>query len=253
MSLPLNFGSRWESATLAVTGAATASVLGEVLTCTSAVGESAKITRYVRLAPGETLRFACLARRVSGVDDTAGGMLISVSGTKDRIRVTNTNSFAEYVVSYTHPLTSAAAAFVGIECGVFTADAGTVQFTKPRIDIVNAQLGANRTVACGLITLAAGVPSINSGFATHGIRALAYEAAAKKLTVTMDRSSGAAFSSPLPFAQMTYDGNGMKVNPKPGGYNAAAGTVGIMFADNTGVAVDIATLGTMFMWFKAEV
>ena len=252
MSVTIPFGSKWESVTAAVTGAATATITGEILSCTSVVGESAKATRHVNLKPGETVKVSCFARRVSGADNTSGGILITTGSTKDRVRVTSAH-WREYSASYSHSLTSAEGAFIALEFGVFTSDAGTVEFTKPRMEISVAQQGGLRTHACGLITLASGAPSVNTNFTSHGIRNLAYDAATKTLTVTMDKTSGAVYSSPLVFAAMTKDGNGIKLTPKPGGYSAAAGTIAVQFSDNTGVAVDIATLGTMYMWFKAEI
>lgn len=253
MSLVIPFGHKWESVTTAVTGTATATISGEVLTCTSISGESAKATRHVHLRPGETLHVSVLARRTSGVDTSSGGFLIGNSGTVNRISVTS-EDWQEYALSYSLPPTAAEALFISVEFGVFTADVGTVEYTRPRIEIAEAQQAGLRTIGCGLITLAAGTPSINTGFTSFGIRALSYDATAKTLTITMDKTSGASYSSPLFFAGMTRDGNGLKLEPKPGSWSAAAGTIQVQFADTTtGVTADIATLGTMYMWFKAEI
>ena len=253
MSVVIPFGRKFENAALAVTGAATAAVSGEVLTCTSVAGESAKATKFIAVRPGETLKVSFLAKRVSGVDATSGGALITFSGTKDQVRVTS-GDWKEYEVSYQLPQTAADAAFISVEFGVFTADSGTVKFARPCAEIIGAQHAGLRTIACGLITLAAGTPSINTGFTSFGIDALSYNAGTKTLTITTEKTSGALYSSPLFFAGMTRDGNGLKLAPKPGTWAAAAGTIQVQFADTTtGLSVDIATLGTMYMWFKAEI
>lgn len=255
MSASAVIDRNWANVVTAVTGAASASISGEILTCTSVVGESAKATKFVYLLPGEILKVRCMARRTSGVDATSGKILVFKTGgvILDFIRVVSSD-WREYTLTYVHPLSQPAGASVGVEFGVFTADAGTVEFIAPSLEIDRPRIGALRTLACGLITLASGVPSINAGFTNHGIRAQAYNAGTKTLTITVDRSSGALYSSPLFFVGMTQNGNGIKIEPKAGSYNAVTGTVNVMFADTTtGLTVDIATLGDIFMWFKAEV
>jgi hypothetical protein len=252
-SVTIPFGRRFENTTITTTGAATAVVSGEVLTCTSAVGENAKAAKFIAVRPGELLKVSFLAKRISGSDDTSGGAAIVYSGTNDRIRVTS-EEWQEYSISYQLPPTAADAAFVAVEFGVFTADAGSVKFLRPRAEIIGAQNAGLRTIACGLITLTSGTPTVNTNFTSLGISALAYDAGTKTLTITTDKTSGAAYSSPLFFVGMTQNGNGLKIEPKAGSWSAVAGTVQVQFADTTtGLSVDIAVLGTMFMWFKAEI
>lgn len=252
MSTAVSFGRRFENATLATTGSAAASISGEVLTCTSIAGEFAKATKHVALRPGELLKVTVMAKRISGPAASAGQMLIGTGTTKDRIYI-DSDDWKEYSVSWQNPLTAADAAFIAVEMGSFTADAGSVKFCKPRIEIFQSSCAALRTLACGTITLAAGVPTINTNFTFFGIYALAYDAGLKELTITTDKSSGAAYSSPLAFAGMSLDGNGVKITPKPGSWSPVAGTLKVKFADNTGVFVDIATLGTMYMNIKLEI
>lgn len=253
MSVTIPFGRKFENAILTTTGAATAAVSGEVLTCTSVVGENAKAVKYVAVRPGEMLKVSFLAKRVSGVDETSGGAIITNSGTKDRIRVTS-EDWKEYEISYQIPQTAADAAFITVEFGVFTLDAGSVKFMRPRCEIIAAQHAGLRTIACGLIALAAGVPSVNTGFTSFGIEALSYNAGTKTLTITTEKTNGASYTSPLFFVGMTKDGNGLKLEPKPGTWSPVAGTIQIQFADTTtGLVADLATLGTMYMFFKAEI
>ncbi len=203
-------------------------------------------------------------RRVAGADATAGGVKLVVGGVDaDRVRATSTR-WKAYSIEFQNKDTAAEAVFIAFEFGVFTDDAGTVEYARPTLEILAAQQGALRTVACGLITINGsgnGTVAINTGFSSHGIRALAYDSATKRLTITMDRSSGAVHSSPLCFVGMDNTGNAVKLIPRAGNYSAVAGTVAIQFYDVTPAngqttpqgIVDIATYGAMYMWFKAEI
>lgn len=252
MSTSVSFGRRFEDTTLATTGSATATISGEVLTCASVSGESAKATKYVALRPGELLKATVMAKRISGPVASSGQILINALGVKDRISI-DSDDWKEYSVSWQNPITAADAAFISVELGSFLADAGSVKFCKPRVEIFKPTSAALRTHACGLITLAAGVPSLNTSFTSFGIYSLSYSSGSKELTIATEKTSGAAYSSPLIFAGMTLDGNGVKITPKPGAWAPAAGTFKLKFSDNTGVFVDIAALGTMHVWLKMEI
>lgn len=255
MSQSVVIDRQWANVLLTATGTGAAAVSGEILTCTSIVGDTAKATKYVQLRPGEMLKVTCMARRTSGSDDTSGRVAVfNQSGTVvDYVRVIS-QDWREYVLTYVHSLVAPEGSFCGVDFGVMTADAGTVEYTKPTLEVLQPQIGALRTLACGLIVLAAGAPSINAAFTNFGLRSLSYNAGTKTLTITVDRTSGANHSSPLFFVGMTQNGNGLKIEPKVGSYSAAAGTVQVQFADTTtGLSVDISALGTMYMWFKAEI
>lgn len=264
MSQSITFGRQWEATVKAVTGAGTTTITGQMLECTSALNDSAKHTRYVYLQPGETLKVSAQVLKVSGVDGAAGGLKMTVGGTiVDSVKATG-KRWKKYTLAYQHSHTAAEAAFVAIDFGVLAEDAGTCRFIRPTLEIGACQQGSLRAHACGLILLNGagnGSASINSGFTSHGIRAVAYDSVTKKLTITMDKTSGASFSSPLYFVAMDNTGNGVKLIPRAGNYTAAAGTVVIQFYDVTPASgqttpqgiVDIATYGAMYMWFKAEI
>lgn len=248
----LTFGSNWESITKTITGAATIVESGGVLTCTSIAGDNAKAVKILHMKQGDMVRVSVMCRRVIGALPIGG---ISINNLGDKARVfCDSEHWERLECSYSLPLTATDFDTVNINLGVFTSEDGSVEYADPRIDIFNSAIGQNRTIACGLIGIASGTPTVNTGFTSHGILSMSY--AANELSITIPRSTGASYSSPLFFVESNGGGVAAAADliAKQTTYSAVTGIVKIKFYDTvTNAFIDISTIASMFMFFKAEI
>lgn len=250
----LNFGRNWENITETKTGVATIVISGEVVTCSSVVGDNSKITRDIYLRQGDTIRVSVMARITSGVGPI-GGIAISTGGDKARVSCTSTD-WERIEATYSLPMTAVDGLQISMALGVFTSESGTVEYTDPKIDILNSSFGHDRVIAQGLLAIASGVPSVNSGFTMNGILGLNYNTSTFELEVTIPRSTGSFYSSPLIWVQNNGAGSVASRNilVRQKGYDAASGLVRLSFYDMSSNAdVNISSLTSMFIFFKAEI
>ncbi|MFT5450828.1 MAG: hypothetical protein ACI9N9_000308 [Enterobacterales bacterium] len=250
----LNFGRNFENITPTTTGAATVAIVGEVMTCISVDGDNAKATKSIYLRQGDTIRVSAMARITSGTAPI-GGIAISDGGDKARV-LCESYDWERIEVSYSLPMTAASGAPINIVMGVFTSEAGTIEYSDPKIDIVNSSFGHNRVVAQGLLTLALGVAGINTGYTMNGILGVNYNAGTFELEVTIPRSTGASYSSPLIWVHNNDSGvtASRNIQARQRGYDAATGVTRVSFYDMAAHSiVDVATITSMFIFFKAEI
>lgn len=248
----------WSGFLSTISGDGTYTVTGAKLACYSGLNTGvSRASKYLKVFPGDRVKATCFARRISGADATSGGLAIdypSVGTLVNRVRVISAD-WQEYAVEYSVPLTATSASYVTVSIGVFTADAGEVEFLYPQISVENSTLGAPRVFAAGLITMTAGTPSINTTFTNTGIKALAYNAGTSTLTLTISPGIAGTFGiNPIFFAQMTPDaGTGaLALVPRVGTFTPATGTLEIKFVNTTTGAIEnVATFGTFYFSFIA--
>lgn len=270
MSLDLTYSRQWEDAKtkLLPQGATVSSslvVVDEVMTATSVVGESAKKTKYIQARAGEKVTFSVLARVTSvggtgaiAIDYPTPGDLLSMQ------RITSTD-WQEYSISASIPLTAPVNGYVSLQAGLFNSDAGTVEFTCPKVTKGNSQIGASQSIAKALLyfDITDRLPKINKGFVHHGIYSLYYDVPTKTLTITTDtttRDDQEAGSERLPLfpiitGAMTFDNIGASLTIKYGGYNNVTGEFFAKFYNASGALVDMSTIasaGSMYFTVKVE-
>lgn len=251
----LNFGKDWESVVQTATGDGVVDISSGVLTTTSSGGSNSKVTKFLFVNPGETIRISCMSKRISGFE-SGGGIAIAVAGA-ERARVyADKTDWAEISCEYSAPPYLSEATVLAVDIGVFTSEAGSVKYADPRIEIYNTTMGAMRSIAAGLVSVALGVPSLSTTFVTFGISNLNYTGGgANALTFNVRRSSGASYTSPMIMIGNNGGGDAaaVKIIPKQTSYDPATGLVTIKFVDSTtGSFVDIATIPSLFFFVKVE-
>lgn len=244
--------SNWRQIT---SGSGSVGVSGSKVTCNSPVGSTARIAKYLKVFPGDLVKVSFFAKRNSGVDATSGGVAIDFpteATLVNRVRIVS-SEWTEHSLVYSVPLTAAATSYVTISVGVFTADAGEIEALLPKIEIESSVLGVPRIFAQGLITMAAGVASINQSFSHGGIKSLAYNAGTSTLTLTLNPGIAIAGNiqaiNPIFLATMTPDaGSGaLSLAPRVGNFTPSTGTLVVQFVDTTsGSVVDVSTYGTFY-------
>tara|TARA_R110002153_G_scaffold264221_1_gene425995 strand:+ start:35 stop:2380 length:2346 start_codon:yes stop_codon:yes gene_type:complete len=275
-SLGLSFGKNWEGTKqyllphLATTGSSV-SISGEVLTCTSIVGESSKASRHINVQAGEVITFAVLARLISG---NSAGIAIDYprSGITQTITPIFSNEWQWYEASAIIPITAVDDTNCVLQAGVFGSMNGTAEFMLPRVMKGNIQRGASQNLAMGQIyfdTADNNIPKINPGFVNNGIYALSYNVPTKELSITIDRlirndpegaidvtATLAIPTRPLFFGNVTFDNNGEQLSVKFSEYAYNTGVLKARFYDQSNTLVDITPFlsdGNIFINFKAEV
>ena len=250
----LTFGHNWENITSTVTGAGSVVVTDEILTCSSISGDNSKAVKYIYLQQGDAVRVSMMARITSGTGPIGG---VAISNPSDKARVfADSTDWQRIECTYSLPMTATKADTVTINVGVFTSDSGTIEFSDPKIDIFSSTIGHNRTIAQGFITLASGVAGINTGYTMSGILGVNYNSVTFELEVTMPKSTGAIYSSPLFFIQNNDSGVAAARNilVRQSGYTPSTGVATFKFYDlSTNLNVDVASIASMFIFFKAEI
>lgn len=249
----INFDQDWVTVTSTTTGDGVITKTAGTLNCSSTAGSNSKVSKAVYLRPGETIRFSCLARLISGTGPIGG--LSVVNSTRNRVYI-ESNDWELIEVTYTLPLSSSDAKFITFDIGIFTTESGEAEFTNPMFELYSCRYSANRTVASGLIGIAAGAPTVHSGFTSNGIKSLSYNASLFELSVTIPRSSGAVYSSPLFFCQTNGGGVAAAADivAKQTSYDPVSGVVKIKFYSTvTNAFIDVTSIASMFMFFKAEI
>lgn len=240
-------GRDWSGWYQVVDGDGALSIADGVATCSSGAGTGrARLSRRVWLSPGERVDVSIMARRTAGVDATAGGMWFDwpAEGTAvDSVRIISAH-WCEYRLTYIAPPTATATQYLTISIGQITSSGGTVLVHSPRIDITASSIGAPRVLACGMIKMAAGVPTLVAEYQRCGISLLAY--ASNTLSLTLP--AGVPFyGRPLAFVQQLADTgtNALRLEPKVAGYDPATGILTIRWIDvTTGAVADAASYGT---------
>lgn len=231
-------------------GAATAVISNGVLACQSPdTSSSAYGRKRIFLKPGELVTVRFVARLISGGGDTAPGCNIEFPSEGDVVSGVKLDSteWKEYAVSFAAPWTAGDGDYLQISLGSFTNRVGEAEFILPSIDISNAIYGAPRRIAQAYIKLDAGVASLHSLFANHGVRSVSYSAANKELTVTVDPVTEGL---PIPFVGISAD-NAAAVVAKP--YEIFSGSVKIKFMDTaTGAFIDVTGYNPMRVIFALD-
>lgn len=253
MSLPISMGRDWsdwveenDSGTLTISGGV--ATLGSTNSSTKGV-----LAKYVPLRPGETLRFSVIARRISGTDDGGPGVAIDYpsGGTNVNQVLLYSEDWQEYSLSYTAPLTGSDTSYVKIVVGSWYSRVGTGEFCMPRAEITSPAYGAPRLVAQGLLLISSGTPTYNANFAWNGIKDLAYDGTAPGITVTVDAFPDGVRSAPIFLTQLD-NYSYPEIAARHGGFDRGTGELTVKFTNTTtGVWVDPATLGDMYLWFSA--
>tara|TARA_R110002020_G_scaffold131052_1_gene293043 strand:- start:1154 stop:1960 length:807 start_codon:yes stop_codon:yes gene_type:complete len=268
MSVDLSFGRQWENAKPKLfppghTGSSV-TVVGELLTCTSVVGESAKMTKYTPVRAGETVAFTVLARVVNEGDTGSIAIDYPQPGNLLTMRTIDSTEFEEYTISANIDLAAPEDSIAVFQIGLFSKDQGTVEYILPKIAKDNSQLGSAQSLASGLLYFdqADNLPKINNGFCNHGIYDLSF--AANVLTVTIDKSqrvdpeAGSERIPVLPIitVQMTLGGQGSLLTAQAGNYDNTTGEFEIQFFNSAGAVVNPTSYlgsGNIFFTVKAEV
>jgi hypothetical protein len=249
----LNFGKNWESVISTTSGDGVVNITNGVLTTTSTAGSNSKITKFLFVNPGETIRVSCMAKRLSGT--AIGGIAFSVGGAERGRVFADKDDWSEISCEYSAPAYLSEATTLAVDVGVFTSEYGSVKYADPRIEIRNSTMGTMRSIAAGLIGVASGVPSLNTSFVTFGISNLTYNAGTQSLTFNVRRSSGASYTSPIILIGNNGGGaaGAIPIIPKQTSYDAATGLVSIKFMDvTTGAFVNIATIASLFFFIEVR-
>lgn len=213
---------------------------------------SAYFEKIVKSTPGEVLSFSCMARRISGSDDTSGALKVEwpadSSGEESVVFVTSPE-WREYEVSIAAGLANGATDHFTIAVGTFTADGGEIEVAIPRIKISGSRCGALRCHAYGLVRFNAGAPALDADYVSHGITALAYDAPTKTLSLTTPRAITGitAGAAPLLFCQVTTESAVTAYTAKIGEFARATGVCKVKFYDMaSGAEADISAIAGQF-------
>jgi len=275
-SLGLSFGRKWENTKqyllpFGLAPGSSVSIVGEVLTCTSVVGESSKASRFVNVKPGEIVTFQVTARLTSGVSGSIGIDYPTAGALQAKKTITNTE-WDVHEVSFIVPLTAGEDTNCVLQSGIFGSDDGTVEYILPKVTKGNCQVGSTQSLALGQIffdTTDSNAPKINPGFCSHGIYALSYDTPSKELSITIDQTKrddpeGAEDVTgslvipvrPLFFGNVAFDNGGAGLSVQFSGYTYSTGVLKAQFFDASGTLIDIATVlggGNIFFTFEAKV
>jgi hypothetical protein len=114
---------------------------------------------------------------------------------------------------------------VQIVLGVLTANAGSVKYANPRLEVIGGGFGALRTMACGLLSINNAGITLNANYVRSGVSSVAWDSSAKNIIVTLtDSAAPTTNNKPLLFTQLCPDSMGGGVNQVPN-LNLYAGTI----------------------------
>jgi len=222
----------------------------------SVVGEKSFLYKSIPARAGEKVTLSCMGRLISGASGTRGSLGIdypAAASLKNSIEIDSPH-WQEYKLSFVVPHTANDTQYVQLVVGCWTALAGSIEVTEPKIQVENGAGAFARIWAAGLIKMASGTPSINENFAHVGIEALSYNSTTKELTVTIPKCPNYVNVAPIISVQFTHD-DALDYIPKAGSFDRTTGEFTVKFFDVTASSplapVDISGISTCYIWLQA--
>lgn len=223
---------------------------------TSVVGQKSFLYKRIPARVGEKVTLSCMGRLISGSAGTRASLGIdypAAAGLKNSIEIDSLH-WKEYKLSFVVPHTANDTQYVQLVVGCWTALAGQVEVTEPKIQVENGAGAFARIWAAGLIKMASGTPSINENFAHVGISAVSYSSSTKSLTITIPQCPNYSNVAPIINVQFTHD-DALDYIPKAGSFNRTTGEFTVKFFDVTASSplapVDISSITTCYIWVSA--